>query len=389
MKMTFKGQQYCVLDVVFLLLSGVILLFVTGCTKDEDPIKIGLATTLTGKASTWGISSRNAVSMAVEQINNAGGVNGRPIQLIVKNDKADPETALQVDKELLDEGVVAILGHYLSSPSMKTVPFMNERKTLMLSTGTSTVALTGLDDQFIRLLVPLDKKAPYLAGTAKSKLNIKKIALVYDLSNPKYTEPLQQHFAVEFERIGGDISKKITFDSRMPLSFPDIAREISSSGSDGVYIIANAINTALICQHMMKIGVDAKIIVSGWAFPDPDFIKNGGQAVEGVVAVNEFNKESTTEKFLRYKTQYEEQFNTSVSLADQISYEAAQILFKALKVTVEPEKIRDKILQTKVFDGLNGKIEIDKYGDPTRPLYVLTIQDQKIKTLNIINSIKP
>lgn len=90
--------------------------------------------TLTGRDSTWGISSRNAVSIALEQVNNGGGINGRPVQLIVKNDKANPETALQVDKELLDEGVVAILGHYLSSPSMKTVPFMNERKTLMLST---------------------------------------------------------------------------------------------------------------------------------------------------------------------------------------------------------------------------------------------------------------
>lgn len=389
MEISFRVQRHSVFGKMFLLFSSVILILASGCTKDDDPIKIGLATTLTGRASTWGTSSRNAVSMAVEHFNSSGGINGRPVQLIVKNDKADPETALQVDRELLDEGVVAILGHYLSSPSMKTVPFMNERNTLMLSTGTSTAALTGLNDQFIRLLVPLDRKAPYIAATAKNKLNIKRMALVYDLSNPKYTEPLQQHFAVEFEKLGGDISERISFDSREPLSFPEIANKIVNSDSDGVYIIANAINTAMVCQHLRKKSADTKIIVSGWAFPDPDFIKNGGQAVEGVVAVNEFDKESNAEEFLKYKEQYEEQFNTSVSLAAQISYEATQILLNALEVTVEPDKLRDVILQTKVFEGLNGRIEIDKFGDPIRPLYVLEIQNQKIKTLSIINLVNP
>jgi mRNA-degrading endonuclease HigB of HigAB toxin-antitoxin module len=76
-------------------------------------------------------------------------------------------------------------------------------------------------------------------------------------------------------------------------------------------------------------------------------------------------------------------------LADQISYEAAQILFSALSKTDEPDKIKETILQQGVFKVLDNEIIIDKFGDPIRPIYVLVIKDQKIKTLSKIIPVKP
>jgi branched-chain amino acid transport system substrate-binding protein len=84
---------------------------------DKNAYKIGFVGGLTGKSSDLGIQGRNSVMLAVEEINSQGGINGRPLQLITKDDKQDPQTALKVDRELIDEGVITIIGHMTSTMS--------------------------------------------------------------------------------------------------------------------------------------------------------------------------------------------------------------------------------------------------------------------------------
>ena len=362
--------------------SGMILVIIaSGCAKKKEPVKIGLLTTLTGTASTSGIHSRNAGMLAVEQINKSGGVNGRSIELIVRDDKGDPEEALRAVKELVDEGVVAIIGPYLSSLSVKTVPLMNEKNVLMISAGTTTVELTGLDDNFIRLMIPDDKRAPIMAAMAYNRLNIREMAVVYDLSNPNYTAPLSRHFKNGFEQKGGKISAMIPFNSREEFSASDIAKAIMNSGAEGVLLITNAINGAIISQHLRKNGSEIKITASAWTFPEPDFIRNGGHAVEGVTCLVEFNNESSNKNFLEFKNQYKSQFNEEISITAQIAYEAALVLFSGLSQTNDPGKLKETILKQRVFKGLIDDIIIDKYGDPVRPLYIQEIQDSRIKNI--------
>ncbi len=105
-----------------------------GCEKKENPIKVGFVGGLTGRLSDLGTAGRNGVILAVEEINSRGGINGRPVELITKDDKQDPELSLRVDRELVDEGVAAIIGHMTSVMSMAVLPFINEEKILMIST---------------------------------------------------------------------------------------------------------------------------------------------------------------------------------------------------------------------------------------------------------------
>ena len=121
---------------IFLSLSCV------GCTKKQEPIKLGLANTLSGPASTSGIHSRNAVMLAVDQINTAGGIHGRPVKLVIQDDKGRADDGVSAVTSLIDEGVVAIIGPYLSTVSVKAVPIVNENQIVMISPGATTVQLT-------------------------------------------------------------------------------------------------------------------------------------------------------------------------------------------------------------------------------------------------------
>ncbi len=378
-KMLFTG-------IGFIILIAVLIVVLLEYQQKKEPIKIGMVTTLTGGAATAGINSRDGVMLAVEKINSLGGISGRPVELIVKDDKRNFKEALRVDQELIDEGVIAILGHGFSSITLKVIPLMNEKSVLLISHGSNTAKLTGLDDNLIRVSVPITTLGPATAHLAYIRLNLRKMAVVYDSSNSGYTESYYQYFRKQFEKLGGEISGAVAFDSRNRLSFPNIAKEIMDSDPQGVFITANSIHGALISQHLRKINSQIKIIACRWVFGSPDFIRNGGRAVEGVIGLSEFNRESSSDSFQTFKNKYESRFGEKFNSPPQLGYEAASVLFSALADADDPKKLKAAILKQRKFKGLDGDIIIDEYGDPLRPLYIQKIQNGEIQ---IIGKIEP
>lgn len=356
-------------------------LCLSGCEKLKGPIKIGLATTLTGPSSTSGIHSRNAVMLAVEQLNQSGGIHGRQVELIVKDDKGRGDEAVRVDRELVKEGVVAVVGHYLSTLSIQAVPVLNESQLLMISSGTTTPELSGLDDSLIRLMVPDERRTKLWARMVYERLNVKKMAVLFDTSNPNYAIPFSNYFQQHFTHEGGQISAAIPFNSLEPYSATEIARKVIDSGAEGVLLITNAINGALLCQHLRRIDPEIKLTASPWTLPEVDFIKDGGRAVEGATCLVELDPQSSNGKFKKFREQYQKRYDQQLSLNGYIAYEAVQILFKALTKTEDPRELKGVILKQGVFEGLIDTISLDSFGDPTRPLYILEIQNAQIRTI--------
>jgi branched-chain amino acid transport system substrate-binding protein len=105
---------------------------------DKNPFKIGFVGTLIRMSSDLGIQGRNGVMFAVEETNRLRGINGRPFHLITKDDRQDPQTALNVGQELIDEGVVATIGHINSVMSEATLSLMNEHEIPMIAPTTSS-----------------------------------------------------------------------------------------------------------------------------------------------------------------------------------------------------------------------------------------------------------
>jgi len=383
MEITFR-RKILFAGIGISVLTAVLIVVVREYKQEKGPIKIGMVTTLTRGAPTSGINSRNAVMLAVEEINSLGGINGRPVELMVRDDKRDVEEALRVDQELIDEGVVAILGHGLSSITLKVLPLMNEKNVLIISHGSNTAELTGLDDNLIRVSVPITTLGPVTAYLAYSRLNLRKMAVAYDSSNPGYTESYYRYFKKQFENLGGEISVTVAFNSRNRLSFPDIAKEIMDSDPQGVFITANSIHGALICQHLRKINSQIAIIACRWGFGSPDFIRNGGRAVEGVFGLSEFNSDSSRESFQSFKNKFESRFGEKLNSPPQMAYEVALVLFSALSDTDDPKKLKAAILKQRTFKGLDGEIIIEEYGDPLRPLYIQKIQNGEIQTIGKI-----
>jgi len=290
-----------------ILIFSILISAVIGCEKKENPIKVGFVGGLTGRLSDLGTAGRNGVILAVEEINSIGGINGRPIELIIKDDKQDPKVALRVDRELIDKGVVAIIGHMTSAMSMAVLPFINKEKILLISPTTSTNKLTGIDDYLIRVIPPNKSETDHLARHAFKVMGLKKMAAIYDLSNRAYTEGFFSNFKQEFEGLGGKVIHVETFTSGKDVDFVKSADLLIKPESDGILMVAGALDTAMICQRIRKAGSKIPILSSGWALA-VEFLNDGGPTVEGVVFSQLFDRESRNKTYLEFRKRFEERF---------------------------------------------------------------------------------
>ena len=212
--------------------------------------------------------------LAVEQRNAAGGISGQPIELLIKDDQHDPEVALRVDQELIDAGVVAIIGHMTSAMSMVAVPLMNRELMLMISPTTSTSRLTGIDDFFLRVTPPNTLQSNHLAHYAYQKLGLRRFAGVYDLSNREFPRIFCLILSRSLKPLGGQIVLKKAFISGHVGSYFQLAKDLLQANPDGLFIVAAALDTAMICTADQKAWVNNPDRFESWA-QTMDVIRHG------------------------------------------------------------------------------------------------------------------
>ena len=359
---------------------AVTILLWGGCTDEKPPIKVGFVGGLTGRTSDLGISVRNGVILAVEEVNAAGGIDGRHIELITKDDQQNPQTALKVDQELIDAGVVAVIGHLTSQMSVVAVPLMNASRILMLSPTTSTSKLNGLDDYFIRIIASTVTAAAHLAHHTFHDRRLHRIVVAYDISNRAFTEEYYTVFESEYHRMGGGEVLSVAFDGGDLTPFSDLAARIRTHRPDGVVIAASARDTALLCQHLRRKDKTIALFASAWAYT-AEFIQHGGPHVEGVIFPQWFHKQSDAPAFVAFARRFETRFGVWPNFANTFGYEAAGVLFAGLGKTLDPRQLKTAIIAIEQFPGLQGDIRIDRFGDADRPSYLFTVADGQFQVM--------
>jgi len=359
-----------------LLLIAVLL---GGCGKGE-PVKIGFVGGLSGRVADLGISGRNGALLAVEIRNSSGGIGGRTVELVVRDDGQDADTAVRVDGELIELGVQAILGHMTSSMSMAAVDLADRSGTVLISPTTTTTYLTGKDDYFFRVIATTKEYAAKMARYLRSNLGLGAVSIVYDAKNRAYTESWLEDFRAEFISLGGRIVGVKSFHSGPDVLFLDLTEESLAPGSDGLVIIASAMDTAMICQQLLKMEKQVSVAAAEWASTE-GLIDLGGAAVEGIIVSQFFDRERDDPVFNDFRKSYRDRFGEEPGFAAVNAYDAASVLMEAMGRKKDGESLKEAILRIGTFTGVQGPVTIDGYGDADRETYITTIREGRFKVL--------
>ncbi len=362
--------------------GALVALLLTTCGAQE-PILIGFAGVLTGPQADLGVAGRNGVVMAVEQINRQGGINGRPIELIIKDDQGNPDTARKVDAELVEAGVTAIIGHMTSGQVAAVLDQINKDQIVMIGPTVTSNRFTGKADYFFRNQVTTYQMGIALAEHIFNNKNLRKVVGVYDLSNQAYTEDLWQAFQNKFTELGGDASQSYTFTSRQT-DLQALMANINATKPDAVIFIASAVDTALMAQYGRQSGSELPYFGVAWAHTN-ELLNKGGLAVEGIELVTLYNPENPSPASKQFIAQFENRYKRLPTFPAAFSYEAVLILAEALTQTRgEKQGLPEAITGIKALEGVQGVISIDQFGDVTRDVYITAVKDGRFETINTI-----
>lgn len=355
------------------------LALIAGCGEPE-PLKVGFVGCLTGHLSDLGVSGRDAAILAVEDINRAGGVNGRPITLIIKDDRQQAPAALQADQELIEAGVVAIIGHMTSTMSLAVLDKINAAHMVMISPTTSTNLLTGKDDYFFRVMPPNITETEHLATHAYQRAGLHRAAVVYDSNNSAYSNGFYSNFRLAYHKLGGAIVLAKAFDSKQETDFSRLATELLAAKAQAVVIIASAVDAAMLRQQMHRMGADPPVFAAGWAMTE-QFLQHGGRAVEGVMFSNLIDTNSQRKQWLDFKGRFMERFGYAPGFPAMHAYDAVMALRQALSQMGPGEDLRQALVRIKTYQGLQADFEIDRTGDASRPRFLIQVKDGRYEVV--------
>ncbi len=342
---------------------------------DRSPILIGVPVGLTGLTSRLGVKGRNGIQLAADEINAAGGIRGRPLQLLVENDGDDADQALETDKGLVEAGVVALVGHLTTKSGSKAIPWLNERKVVLISPTISSIDFSGKDDYFFRVIGANDQQGEALARKALAS-GLAKAATVYEKSNQGYTKPVIEGFSRTFTSGGGLSLATESFATDAHFNYGGLVDKLLSYSPDLIVTACSSFDAANICQELSKRGNELPVYISMWAHTDDLFVF-GGKTVERVVAVGGSDPRVPGAATRKFREDYLVRFGEEPDFSGMYGYEAMKVLAAAMERarTLDGPGIKSALLGMRDFPGLQTPISFDRFGDCSRPYSIYKVKD--------------
>jgi branched-chain amino acid transport system substrate-binding protein len=362
----------------YLVALGFIPLLLNGC--EREPIRIGFVGGISGRVADLGVGGRNGVLLAVEERNDHGGINGRPVELIIRDDEQNQDTARKVASELVERKVEAIIGPMTSSMAQAIVPIVNKARLIAVSPTVTTSELSGLDDYFLRVLPDTNSYAPKSAHFHFKTLGLRRAALIYDSGNSSYTVSWLTAFSKSFEALGGHIVAVNSFKSGGNVAFSPIVRDLLGRNPDLVVLVCSTVDAALLCQQVRKLAPRITISVSEWGSTER-FIELGGTAVEGVYIAQFVDYGNTTPRYRNFLASYRKRFGQDPGFSALGGYDAATVVMDALAGRKKGIPLKDAILATGLYQGVQRKIVLNRFGDTESTTFMTVVKGGRFLTL--------
>jgi branched-chain amino acid transport system substrate-binding protein len=384
---TFQFTQRRMLLAQCLLLA----IMAGGCKQGENAsneILIGQFGSMTGSEATFGQSTDNGIKLAVEEINEAGGIKGKKIRLITYDDKGDArEVGTAVTRLTTNDGVVAVLGEVASKLSLAGAPVCQDAGIPMISPSSTNPQVTEIGDMIFRVcfIDPFQGSVCAKFATEYEAISAKKAAILTDQASP-YSVGLQEEFEKAFEKLGGKVVSKQTYQAG-DQDFSAQLTAIRSSEPDVVFLPGYYTDAGNVILQARKLGLTVPFLGGdGW-----DSSKLGeiaGSAIDGCYYSNHYSHEDQNPRVQDFIKKYKTRHQQIPDGLAALGYDAARILFEAMarSESLDGKALAAELAKIKDFDGVTGSISIDAERNAVKPAVILEMKDGKPK---FVTTIKP
>lgn len=374
-----KKSRMLALVLVAVMVLSVML---TGCSSGEkdtadssgesDTYKIAVALALTGGSAEQGTQIRNAVKLAINDVNDAGGINGKMVELVEYDDQADPKNAATVANAIAaDDSILAVVGHVNSSCTLAGAAIYEETGIPMITCSSSSPKITDAGDYIFRIWNS-DSYTALVHTQILIERGYDKVGMIYE--NNDYGVGAYNVAVESFKEAGVEIAVAESYLLGETKDFTTILTKMKDAGIEAIFAVADETELPMIMNQAHSI--DYYPFVTSTGSYSTTVLSLGGEDVEGLYGATFFDPAVLPEAVDAYYSRYIETFNVDATTAPACSgFIAGSVLMDALKNgCTTRDEIRD-YLDGLTFDSMLGTLTFDENGDVEIPLQRLVIQN--------------
>lgn len=361
---------------------------VTGCggsaknagPADSNEIVIGASFELTGAVANYGKSTLNGVKLAVDEVNKAGGINGKKIKLVESDNKSEPsEAGNAVTKLLSQDKAIAIIGPATSGAVAAASQIVTDAKVPLMApvaTAENITVKDGKTKEFIFRACFIDPfQGQVMAEFANKSLKVKKVAILFDASS-EYSKGLSDVFKKTFEKAGGAIVANEAFLAK-DVDFKAALTKIVAQTPEAIYVPAYYEEVAKIIKQAREIGFTGAILGSdGW--DSPKLVEIAGKdALNGTYFCSAYSSQDQEPSVQKFIKNYKAMFNAEPDNFAIHGYDAAIIVFEAIKRagSTDGTKLAAEMAKTKDLQVATGKVTLDDKHNPISGAVIIELKD--------------
>lgn len=366
-------KKYMSILLVLILIIGTL----SGCgggssapAAEDGPIKIGTIQPISGPVSIYGIMSQQGIELAIKEINEAGGVLGRQLELVVEDDEANPEkTKNAFTKLVTNDGVVAIIGALTSKSTLAITADAQARKIPLITHASTNDTVTDAGDYIFRSCYNDSFQGTVVAQYAFETMGKKNAAILFDNTND-YSKGLTENFKKKFAEMGGTIIAEESYATG-DVDFNAQLTSIKSKNPDVLFIPDYYSTVALITKQARAQGLTMPMTgADGWE----DIISNAGDEVVGSFYSTHYSSGAEDPDVQKFEENFKAAYNVGPNVLAALAYDATYILADSIERagTTESEALKNAIAATDI-KVVTGQISFDEKRNPVKSAVMVEI----------------
>lgn len=378
-----KKRSVSVLIISVLLLSSLLVGCSSGTqsatttTTEAEKVYVGWVAPLTGTSANDGQQMLNGAKLAAKEINDAGGINGKQIEIVSQDDKSDPKEAANIAAMFTgDTRLAGVLGNYNSSCALAGAPIYDEAKLPMIHVGTSPVFTKEKHDYLFRISVTDAFQGSFVSKWMAEE-GLKNVAILFE--NDDYGRGLKDTVDSEFVKLGGKIAGDWSYMLGQTKDYTAILTSVKQSGADSIFVGGLYTEGALIAKQMQQLGLKLPVFGTDGLY-EHSLIDLGGEAVEGWKTSGLFLPTDQNEALQSFIKSYNSAYGGTPGTYAALHYDAMKLMAQAIKsVGTDHEKIQAYLAkQPEPFVGVTGTVTFDERHDSVRSsLKQLVVKDKE------------
>ena len=363
--------------------AALAILFLACGRGGEDPVRIGVAGTFSDPI---GLPMKLAAELAAEEINAAGGIAGRPLELVLRDDYADPDSAVFIAGDLYASGVSAVVGHLFSGTTLAAAPVYNggEDPVAAISPSSSSPEVSSAGDHTFRVCPSDLAHGAALAQWVRERLNLERGAVLY--LNDQYGRGIRQTFVEHFIRLGGRLESVDPYLGDRPDVGPYLERMVRNRNIQFLVVAGNRGEAEEVLRQARRRGLTVPVLGGDGL----EGIEGAGALAEGVYLTSAYFPTLPTGANRRFVAAYRRKY-ADAGMPNQpaaATYDAIYLLREVIaRAGTERQAVRRALAgvgsETPAFEGVTGVVAFDAVGDvPDQNVYIGRVSGGAVEVAN-------